>query len=263
MNTRLVAGGVIAVVLFGALAYLGPFEARRDEAPVSAAPGAATAASPASPASPAPPAASMRRAPVAPPAIEMSAKDLETVRRYAAWSAQTPEEARWLEQHGYPDEATAERYAQLSDDALGALAANGDPMAKLQQAERAAYRSQDRQAIDDMFDVAADGSIYALERLALAQASGRQGDTGMAEAYLQAARLRGNYAAPVLLGAQSTPEERAMSHAMAQAILDRMNQMRSQRGLPPLGNDPRPGAGVTFEQLFIEWQSRLAAPPSP
>ena len=41
MNTRLVAGGVIAVVLVGALAYPDPFEARRDEAPVPAAPAAA------------------------------------------------------------------------------------------------------------------------------------------------------------------------------------------------------------------------------
>lgn len=258
MKKKLIAGGVIAAALVGAAAFMGPFD---DRAP-AVRPQAAQAERPDRPPA-ATPAPALRPMPASAPAAPMSAGELELVQRYAAWSAQTPEEARWLEQHGYPDEATAERYAQLSDDALAALAADGDPMARLQRAERAAYRGQDRQAIDDMFDVAADGSVYALERLALAQASGRQGDTGMAEAYLQAARLRGNYAAPVQLGAQSTPEERAMSHAMAQAILDRMNQMRRQRGLPPLGNDPRPGAGVTFEQLFIEWQSRLAPPPSP
>jgi hypothetical protein len=189
-----------------------------------------------------------------------NAADIVFVARYEQWAAKSVDEAHWLQRHGYPDTETAARYSTLSDASLAALAAEGDQLARLLHAERRAHGNGGRPAIDEMFSVAADGSIYALERLALVQ---RTNESGMMEAYLQAARLRGNYAAPVLLTSAPTAEDLAMRHALAQAILDRLNQLRSQRGLAPFGVDPRPGAGVTFEELFIEGQSRLAPPPQP
>ncbi|KAA2284253.1 hypothetical protein [Arenimonas fontis] len=193
---------------------------------------------------------------------EITPAALEMVQRYDIWGARNVEEARWLAEQGYPDGETAERYSQLSDQALETLANEGDSLARLLRAERMAANGDFRNAVDDMYAIASDGSVYSLERLALLHGTGPHRDPLMSEAYLQAARLRGNYLAPQRLDVPADPMVASMTSAMAQAIIDRLNQMRQQRGLPPLPYSPRPGAARAFEEAYIEWHALMGTEPA-
>jgi hypothetical protein len=180
-------------------------------------------------------------------------------REFSSQGAKSAAEAIWLRRSGYPSDAQAE-YQTLPLARLEALAASGDIVARAILAERQLY-SGDLTALARLERVAEDGSLFAMERLAIAHNSIPQiADPIAAQSWSQLSASLGNYAAPIL-GTSTTASGvsallppgiseadliRGEAQLLAAARLEAINSVRAQRGQSPLQLMPRPGASEAY-----------------
>lgn len=190
-----------------------------------------------------------------PAALDRAAAEA-LVKRYSDRGAQSAEEALWLGRHGYPDDEQAERYARLTDAVLEELASKGDRLAATELASRQLMTGEGKAGADKLLELAADGSIYALERLGLAYSSATPDKRFLSVAYVEAGRRLGDWGAPTI-GSESIPRqalntiEQSLAMQYSQLVIDRLNAVRARRGMTPLRHDARPGAETAFEQTYV------------
>ena len=167
----------------------------------------------------------------------------------ALWEAATPEQAAWLNRHGFPTQGQLAAFngaqaAQLPADGrarspvdvvVAESVAMSDPVAKAR-------------ALALLRGASEAGSSYALQSLArIAQLS--EHDPVKAEGYYRAALLRGDWLVGLREIPRLTPEQNYAADLRAARLLEQINRERRQRGLPALGVDLRPGAEEAFERL--------------
>ena len=167
----------------------------------------------------------------------------------ALWEAATPEQAAWLNRHGFPTQGQLAAFngaqaAQLpadgrarspADVVVAESVAMSDPVAKAR-------------ALALLRGASEAGSSYALQSLArIAQLSER--DPVKAEGYYRAALLRGDWLVGLREIPRLTPEQNYAADLRAARLLEQINRARRQRGLPALGVDLRPSAEEAFERL--------------
>lgn len=167
----------------------------------------------------------------------------------ALWEAATPEQAAWLNRHGFPTQGQLAAFngaqaAQLPADGrarspvdvvVAESVAMSDPVAKAR-------------ALALLRGASEAGSSYALQSLArIAQLSER--DPVKAEGYYRAALLRGDWLVGLREIPRLTPEQNYAADLRAARLIEQINRARRQRGLPALGVDLRPGAEEAFERL--------------
>lgn len=167
----------------------------------------------------------------------------------ALWEAATPEQAAWLNRHGFPTQGQLAAFngaqaAQLPADGrarspvdvvVAESVAMSDPVAKAR-------------ALALLRGASEAGSSYALQSLArIAQLSER--DPVKAEGYYRAALLRGDWLVGLREIPRLAPEQNYAADLRAARLLEQINRARRQRGLPALGVDLRPGAEEAFELL--------------
>ena len=201
------------------------------------------------------------------PQAILAADEQALVDGYSNSDARSVEDVRWLQQHGYPDKVSELKYFRMSDQVLADLARRGDQIAAIKLAQRQAIASEAKQPIAELFGIAAKGSSYALEQLAFAYVQRPKPNMIIAQGYYEAARLMGNYAAPVIdtygNGARMSGLQVAASNMFGQAVIDRLNEMRRSQGLSSLPYQPRPGASQAFEILYNNpYLSQPSAPIS-
>lgn len=168
------------------------------------------------------------------------------------WEAATPEQAAWLNRHGFPTQGQLAAFngaqaAQLPADGrarspvdvvVAESVAMSDPVAKAR-------------ALALLRGASEAGSSYALQSLArIAQLSER--DPVKAEGYYRAALLRGDWLVGLREMPRLAPEQNYAADLRAARLLEQINRARRQRGLPALGVDLRPGAEEAFELLSGE-----------
>lgn len=207
-----------------------------------------------------------------PPTNQQAAAGLEP-REFSSQGAKSAAEAIWLRRSGYPSDAQAE-YQTLPLARLEALAASGDVVARAILSERQLY-SGDLAALARLERVAEDGSLFAMERLAIAHNSIPQiADPIAAQSWSQLAASLGNYAAPILGASGSATGAsvflppgiseadliRGEAQLLAAARLEAMNSARAQRGQSPLQLALRPGASEAY--LEAQRQRQQAAQQS-
>ena len=188
----------------------------------------------------------------------LSTADAALIAGYSHGVTISVEEARWLQKYGYPTTEQAIRYQELSDGALSALAQQGDELAAITLATRQALAGGGKPPIAALLKIAAKGSVYALEQLAIVHSNNSTDlDDIVAQGYIEAMKLRGNYAPPFFMspdGLLDTPKlttrQQGLSQALGQAIIDRLNASRLRQGEPPFPYQPRPGASESFEQSY-------------
>lgn len=174
--------------------------------------------------------------------------------------AQTPEEAHWLSQRGYPRLSEWRARASLSTEELEARTAAGDLVASAMLAERVAAEGDFRRAEDLVTEAQVRGSVFASivfakitnDKFATKYqrtATGLEKNTwaaGLALAPLQYASLMGDYRASDVIRSLNMPRQGfasiSSSMSMAHVMLEQHNRERAQRGLPPLIPAMRPGA---------------------
>lgn len=167
----------------------------------------------------------------------------------ALWEAATPEQAAWLNRHGFPTQGQLAAFngaqaAQLPADGrarspvdvvVAESVAMSDPVAKAR-------------ALALLRGASEAGSSYALLSLArIAQLS--EHDPVKAEGYYRAALLRGDWLVGLREMPRLAPEQNYAADLRAARLLEQINRARRQRGLPALGVDLRPGAEEAFELL--------------
>lgn len=178
--------------------------------------------------------------------------------------ADSPEEAEWLQEHGYPSLDDLEYMGSLSLDQLSALARAGNQMAQVFLGTRLALAERDLDGgVRTLESAAASGSVYALT--ALANVHEASGNLALAQGYRIAALLRGDYETVFghnvtnsFSNSEAPQWELALGFLAGQAIIDRLNQARITSGIgafpPPT---PRPGAEQAYQHALQELQ-RLA-----
>lgn len=113
---------------------------------------------------------------------------------------------------------------------------------------------QRRMAIALLEEAATQGSIQALSSLGQLRASGEHRSPIEAEAHFLLAEMRGDWSVGMrfvttdLLYSLDTTE-RSIASLRAHEILAEINRIRSERGQPPLGVDPRPGIGRAMQTI--------------
>lgn len=157
--------------------------------------------------------------------------------------ARTPEEAVWLDRHGYPTQAEVDALDTTSANALAERAAQGD-LAAMALLGKKQIQNQETlgTGYDNLNEAALQGSIWAI--LVLADHQRQVGNYKDAFALYNLAALRGDWVSSeihmVSMPAQlpqlafAGVPRRTASHFVA------MQALRQQRGLPPLVNTPRP-----------------------
>lgn len=175
--------------------------------------------------------------------------------------ADSPEEAEWLQEHGYPSLDDLEYMGSLSLDQLTALARAGNQMAQVFLGTRLALVDRNfERGVRTLESAAASGSVYALT--ALASVHEASGNLALAQGYRIASLLRGDYETVFVhnitnsfSNAAAPQWELTLGFLAGQAIIDRLNQARIASGigvLPP--PTPRPGAEVAYQHALQELQ---------
>ena len=185
------------------------------------------------------------------PTASSNAEEQSLVKRYQAWGARSLDDVRWLQQNGYPDPESADKYMRMTDGVLQSLAKQGDQLAAITLAVHQGGSTMDKQPITDLFAIAAQGSIFALETLGTVTANRPDHNLIAAQGYYEAARLRGNYNAPILSDESLThqrldPLQAGLSMQFSRILMDRLTAIRQQQGLGPLPYQPRP---ITVQQF--------------
>lgn len=168
----------------------------------------------------------------------------------AFWDATTPEQAAWLNRHGFP---TSQQLAAFNGAKAAQLPSDGVARspADVTAAESVAMSdpSANAEALSVLKNASEAGSSYALQSLArIAQLS--EGDPVKAEGYYRAALLRGDWLVGLRETPRLSPEQNYAADLRAFRIIEQINLSRRQRGLPPLATDVRPGANEALDQLL-------------
>ncbi len=177
-------------------------------------------------------------------------------------AAGTPEELAWLVRNGFPSAAEREAaMAQAVDPSRINLrdGASSQELLALGELARRDPTSRD-QAVTQLNEAAALGSMYALEVLGNLHADPRNGNPLMSEAYFRAAEFRGNWAVAIRQRAPLDPGRDILASLMAQQFIENANRLRAQRGLPPLQHDMRPGLAVALQRMRDGVLARSSAP---
>jgi hypothetical protein len=155
--------------------------------------------------------------------------------------ARTPEEAVWLDQHGYPTQEELEALDRTSALDLAQRAAEGD-LAALALLGEKQLREKATVGLNNLDEAALQGSVWAI--LALGDFSRQRGDFSTAFAYYNLAAMRGDWISPSLH--MTLMPDQLDQHFFLRVpqdtayLLATLQYLRQQRGLPPLANTPRP-----------------------
>ena len=152
------------------------------------------------------------------------------------------EEARWLDQHGFPNALQWERYTLASDLQLEQAALAGDTVARSMLDAR--RLRTDPQAEARLLLAGAEGDLFALNQLAAFKAHSR-GGAGEAYAISRAAEMRGDLTLTltrsIMLGGRLPEEQRLLAEAEALALNRHLNQLYRQKyGVDPPPVEQRP-----------------------
>ena len=167
----------------------------------------------------------------------------------ALWEAATPQQAAWLNRHGFP---TSGQLAAFNGAQAAQLPADGRARSPVDVVVAESVAMSDpvakARALALLRGASEAGSSYALQSLArIAQLSER--DPVKAEGYYRAALLRGDWLVGLREMPRLAPEQNYAADLRAARLLEQINRARRQRGLPALGVDLRPGAEEAFELL--------------
>ena len=166
-----------------------------------------------------------------------------TKRNPTALDAVTPEEAVWLDQHGYP---TGEELATLSTTSeleLAQRAAEGDVTALGLLGLKQLQREETLGAgYDNLSEAALQGSIWAI--IALARHQSAYGNQNEAFALYNIAALRGDWLSPsthmVTMPNQLAQREYISVPGRTASWFANLQALRKERRLSPLQNRMRP-----------------------
>ncbi|MEG2806225.1 hypothetical protein [Stenotrophomonas sp.] len=208
-----------------------PAVASRQDVPPAARPVAAAPALPARPAA--------ARPPHPFPDVPQSRQGM--VGETEPFGGDSPEEAEWLDRHGYPNARQWRRYVTATDLQLEQAAAAGDGVARtLLDARRL---RTDPQAETRLLVAGADGNLFALNQLVAFKASRRD---QMAEAYAlsRVVEMRGDLmqslSRPVMIFGLSD-SERLLAEAEALSLNHQLNELYRQKyGVAPPPVQQRP-----------------------
>lgn len=171
--------------------------------------------------------------------------------------ADSPEESRWLSDHGYPSIADLELMNELSTDQLYEMAKSGNQVAQVFLGARLALAEKDfERGMATLESAALNGSVYALT--VAANVYSNAGNNTMAQGYRVAALLRGDYESIFVhditnsFSNNPVPQwELSIGFLAGQAIIDRLNTIRNESGIgnfPPA--IPRPGAESALREAL-------------
>ncbi len=246
-----IRAGLLVLFIAGAAAYLWRY---REEEPTPPTPATPTQAVPPAPTPGPPPGGPASDAPT-PQAPEPSAlapsPDLSLGMNDPLNTAGTPEELTWLRRHGFPSATEREAAMAQSVDLSRINLRDGASARELLALGELARRdpASREQAVVQLNEAAALGSMYALEVLGNLHADPRVGNPLMSEAYFRAAEFRGNWAAGIRQRAPLDPGRDILASLMAQQFIENANRLRQQRGLPPLQHDTRPGLAEAMQRI--------------
>ncbi|HRG15215.1 MAG TPA: hypothetical protein PLB00_04430 [Pseudomonadota bacterium] len=157
--------------------------------------------------------------------------------------ARTPEEAAWLDRHGYPTQEELDALDAMTELELAERAARGDLAAMALLGEKQLRQGKIVEGQSNLNESAMLGSIWAI--LALADSQKARGNTiGAIELY-QLAALRGDWLSPSLhmqtgLRKEIKTAELLFTPGNVATLFANMQRLRALRGLPPLGVETRP-----------------------
>ncbi|MBK6436212.1 MAG: hypothetical protein IPF83_10295 [Rhodanobacteraceae bacterium] len=157
--------------------------------------------------------------------------------------ARTPEEAVWLDRHGYPTQEELDSLDAMTEMELAEQAARGDLAAMGMLGEKQLRQEKIVEGQSNLNEAAMLGSIWAI--LTLADWQKRGGNTIAALELYQLAALRGDWASPPLhmqtgLRKEIKTAELYFTPGNVAMLYANMQRLRALRGLPPLGIDTRP-----------------------
>ncbi len=152
-------------------------------------------------------------------------------------------EVAWLNRHRYPSAAVLD--AALKEPAVLSQVDRKDGISakEIIQTEQAAIRDPGavQEATSILNQAAASGSTYALHALGLVYSHPHVNSPAQAEAYFRAMGLLGDWNSHLRVKTPLSAQDDMLASIMAHQVVANLNRLRRQNGLPPLGNDPRPG----------------------
>ena len=154
----------------------------------------------------------------------------------ALWEAATPQQAAWLNRHGFP---TSGQLAAFNGAQAAQLPADGRARSPVDVVVAESVAMSDpvakARALALLRGASEAGSSYALQSLArIAQLSER--DPVKAEGYYRAALLRGDWLVGLREIPRLAPEQNYAADLRAARLLEQINRARRQRGLPALAS---------------------------
>lgn len=157
--------------------------------------------------------------------------------------ARTPEEAAWLDRHGYPTQGELDALDSMTEMELAERAARGDLAAMALLGEKQLRQGKIVEGQSNLNESAMLGSIWAI--LALADWQKARGNTVAALELYQLAALRGDWLSPSLhmqtgLRKEIKTAELLFMPGNVATMFANMQRLRTLRGLPPLGITTRP-----------------------
>lgn len=157
--------------------------------------------------------------------------------------ARSPEEAVWLDRHGYPTLGELESLDATDERQLAERAARGELAAMALLGEKQLRGNKVVEGYSNLEEAAMLGSIWAI--LQLADRQKRIGNIADALALYNLAALRGDGVGASLRMVSGLPAQISQATVgnvprMMAATYANMQRLRALRGLPPLGVDARP-----------------------
>lgn len=160
-----------------------------------------------------------------------------------ALEARSPEEAAWLDRHGYPTVEELEALNTTTEQELAERAARGDLAAMALLGTKQMRANKTTEGYSNLNEAAMLGSIWAI--LQLADEQKRIGNIADALALYNLAALRGDGVGASLRMVSGLPAQ--IMQATVISVPSRMasqyanmQRLRALRGLPPLGVEMRP-----------------------
>ena len=157
--------------------------------------------------------------------------------------ARTPEDAVWLDQHGYPSEAEWSDLDHTSEEELAAKAAEGDITSMALLGEKQFREGKISEGYDNLDEAAMLGSVWAVLKLGDAQKRARNIDNAFALYNLAA--LLGDWQSPSFhmqtgMGTSMSVAFFAVVPRTTAQLFANMQRARQLRGLPPIMPAQRP-----------------------
>lgn len=158
-------------------------------------------------------------------------------------NAVSPEDAAWLDRHGYPTQEELDALDTTSELELAERASTGDLASMALLGLKQMRENKILEGTSNLNESAMLGSIWAL--FAIGDLAKRQGATVTAFEYYQLAALRGDWVTPPKhLQSGLRPEIKTaqllFTPSRVAQLYANMQRLRALRGLPPLGIDTRP-----------------------